>query len=1181
MPARRLHLVVDADLGPALWAREQTGPGRSRALEDLAPLAAGAPEPLQTALAPLGGRLRHRVRLASGGAAGGDRRVPARALAPRELTALVTAVHDHLDRASAADALPLLERLAPLLEAGSSARLTDALIAMPDLLAALPADEAARVLVEARHVLPVLEERFGRMRARWAPIGVDGARLEDPLLGALVDARARQVLDEVLAPTTSGALAAGASKQPAVETSTAPTSGASTAPAVDSVSQAPAAAGVPEPQDPLGLLAALSSSAAPVDADIPVARRVSTAFDAFATSARATVQLASTDLELVVRLHEPPVGTAWPLQTCLREADGTVHPVADLRAVGDLTAAGAVEAAGEILRISPVVRTAAWDDTGVDWLLTTAEASTFLARDAQLLEDAGVVVMLPRQWTKVRASVRAEVADAPPEKTGPGVGLQAMASFRWRVAVGETELTEDEIQEIRDAQTELVRLRGQWVRLDSTTMRAAERFLNAFSAKARRRVRDGGEDDPGHRATPASNGTGSGAAMSGAGAASPSASPALRGMSGPSAAVPRGDGGPHGGAGIREDVEPRGYAEPRRDVGTGGDDARTGGDGGPHGDVGPGAPGTEPVPAPAPATAAQGDLTLREWFALLGGEAAEGTDVDALDVGGEMARLLDAHAQAPELPAPATLRAELRPYQRRGLDWMWFLDSHELGGILADDMGLGKTMQVLALLCREREVAAERGETVGPTLLVCPMSVVGSWQREAATFAPELAVHVHHGGARVRDASFVEGAREMDLVLTTYALMARDLPLLQRVPWHRVVLDEAQHVKNPQTAVSHAARSLPEGRRLVLTGTPVENRLADLHSLMEVANPGLLGPLARFQERIATPIETDGDPAAASRLARLTGPFLLRRVKTDRTIIRDLPEKTEITQSVNLTPEQAGLYEALVAEMMAEIDEAGPDRRRAVVVSTLTKLKQVCNHPAHFLGDGSGLLRDGAHRSGKLELVDDLLEAAFAEGEKVLLFTQFTTFGHMVAPYWSEKFGIEIPFLHGGVAKADRDTMVARFQERTDEPGAMLLSLRAGGTGLTLTAANHVVHIDRWWNPAVENQATDRAFRIGQRKDVQVRKLVSAGTVEERIDRVLADKAQLADLAVGSGEGWIATLGDDELAALLSLDAGEVDAAPDERGPGAAGSGSAYDGDTTQNGRTEQGGGADGRGGRR
>ncbi|GEM_PF-124285 len=1158
MPARRLHLVVDADLGPALWAREQTGPGRSRALEDLAPLAAGAPEPLQTALAPLGGRLRHRVRLASGGAAGGDRRVPARALAPRELTALVTAVHDHLDRASAADAPPLLERLAPLLEAGSSARLTDALIAMPDLLAALPADEAARVLVEARHVLPVLEERFGRMRARWSPIGVDGARLEDPLLRALVDARARQVLDEVLAPASSRALAADASKQPAIETSTvpaietstAPTSGASTAPAVDSVSQAPAAAGVPEPQDPLGLLAALSSSAAPVDADIPVARRVSTAFDAFATSARATVQLASTDLELVVRLHEPPVGTAWPLQTCLREADGTVHPVADLRAVGDLTAAGAVEAAGEILRISPVVRTAAWDDTGVDWLLTTAEASTFLARDAQLLEDAGVVVMLPRQWTKVRASVRAEVADAPPEKTGPGVGLQAMASFRWRVAVGETELTEDEIQEIRDAQTELVRLRGQWVRLDSTTMRAAERFLDAFSAKARRRVRDGGEDDPGHRATPASSGTGSGAAVSGAEAASPSASPALRGMSGPSAGVPHRDGGPHG-------------------------------------DVGPGAPGTEPVPAPAPATAAQGDLTLREWFALLGGEAAEGTDVDALDVGGEMARLLDAHAQAPELPAPATLRAELRPYQRRGLDWMWFLDSHELGGILADDMGLGKTMQVLALLCREREVAAERGETVGPTVLVCPMSVVGSWQREAARFAPELAVHVHHGGARVRDTSFVEGAREMDLVLTTYALMARDLPLLQRVPWHRVVLDEAQHVKNPQTAVSHAARSLPEGRRLVLTGTPVENRLADLHSLMEVANPGLLGPLARFQERIATPIETDCDPAAASRLARLTGPFLLRRVKTDRTIIRDLPEKTEITQSVNLTPEQAGLYEALVAEMMAEIDEAGPDRRRAVVVSTLTKLKQVCNHPAHFLGDGSGLLREGTHRSGKLELVDDLLEAAFAEDEKVLLFTQFTTFGHMVAPYWSEKFGIEIPFLHGGVAKADRDTMVARFQERTDEPGAMLLSLRAGGTGLTLTAANHVVHIDRWWNPAVENQATDRAFRIGQRKDVQVRKLVSAGTVEERIDRVLADKAQLADLAVGSGEGWIATLGDDELAALLSLDAGEVDAAPDERGPGAAGSGSAYDGDTTQNGRTEQGGRAehdgrtDGRGGRR
>lgn len=1038
MPAHRLHLVVDDDLGPSVWAREQTGPGRSRALEDLAPLADGAPAPLASVLAELGGRLRHRVRVPSPGGSGEARRVPARALAPAQLVALVEAIRTHLEATSPPDAPPLAERLAPILEAGSSARLTDRLVAMPDLLAALPADEAARTLVDARRVLPALEERHGRMRARWHGVRADGTPLTDPLLTALVDARAR------------AALAAGLAEHP-----------------------------LDRSADPVGLLAALAPEGAPVAADIPLARRITDALTRFAGSARATVQLASTDLDLVVRLHEPPLGTAWPLQTCLREHDGTVHPVADLRAVGDLTAAGAVEAAGRILRVAPTVRTAAWDDTGVDWLLTTVEASTFLTRDADLLEGAGVTVLLPREWTRTRATVRAEVEDAREERRGSGIGLQAMASFRWSVAVGDVELTEDEIEEIRSAQTELVRLRGQWIRLDPETLRAAERFLDAFSARVRRRA---GGDGPGMDP------------FAPDGAARPGAVPAPR-----RAATPQHD-----------DPSPR---DP--------DDV-----------VGPGAPS---------AITASGELTLADWFGLLASAEAEGAGIDELTVSGETARLLDAHLRSPDLPAPTTLRAELRPYQRRGLDWMWFMDTRGLGGILADDMGLGKTMQVLALLCREREIAAGDPTTrLGPTLLVCPMSVVGSWQREAERFAPHLTVHVHHGTDRVRGDAFLEGATEVDLVLTTYALLARDLPLLQSIPWHRVVLDEAQHVKNPQTAVSRAARALPPGRRLALTGTPVENRLADLHSLMEVTNPGLLGPLPRFQERIAGPIETDGDPAAVSRLSRLTGPFVLRRVKTDTSIISDLPAKNEFIQSVSLTPEQAGLYEALVAEMMLEIDGASPDRRRAVVVSTLTRLKQVCNHPAHYLQDGSGILRDGAHRSGKLELVDDLLEAAFSEGEKVLLFTQFTTLGHMLLPYWEDRFGMEVPFLHGGVAKRDRDAMVARFQERTDTPGAMLLSLRAGGTGLTLTAANHVVHIDRWWNPAVENQATDRAFRIGQRRDVQVRKLVAAGTVEERIDRVLADKAQLADLAVSSGEGWIAGLGDEDLAALLALDTDRI-----------------------------------------
>lgn len=1039
MPVHRLHLIVDDDLGAALWAREQTGPGRSRALEDLAPLLEHAPAPIAEVLRPLAGPLRHRLRVA-----GTSRRVPARALGPARLIELVEAVRAVLSAGDDASAAPLVERVRPLVEAGSSVRLTESLLAMPDLLAALVADDAAQTLVAARHVVPVLTERYDTVRARWAPVAADGSLHDAPLLAALVDARTRPVLGALLAEG--------------------------------------------EHADSRRLLAALVDDEVTVEADVPAVRRLTEALSAFAGSARETVQLSSTDLGLVVRLHEPPLGTAWPLQTCLREKDGTVHPVADLRAVGDLTAAGAVEAAGEVVRLAPTVRGATWDDTGVDWLLTTAEASAFLAQDADLLEAAGVTVMLPREWTKARASVRAQVADAAEKdaKQGKGIGLHALASFRWSVAIGDVELTDEEMQEIREAQSELVRLRGQWVHLDSSTLRAAERFLDAFAARARRR-------DP----------------VEGAGGGPPSA----------------GEAGP---VLVGTVLPPAGARPSRRDQ-----EAFAVHD--PHNPVGPGA--------------VEGDLTLRDWFGLLASSDAEGADVGDLTVSGEMGRLLDAHEAQPALPAPSTLRAELRPYQRRGLDWMWFLDSHGLGGILADDMGLGKTMQVLALLCRERELAA--GERVGPTLLVCPMSVVGSWQREARTFAPELAVHVHHGGDRVRDAAFVEGVADVDLVLTTYSLLARDLPLLQSVRWGRVVLDEAQHVKNPQTAVSRAARALPEGRRLALTGTPVENRLADLHALMEVVNPGLLGPLDGFEARIARPIESDGDPAAVSRLARLTSPFVLRRVKTDRSIIADLPAKTEITQRVNLTPEQAGLYEALVDEMLGQLGGADENQRRALVASTLTKLKQVCNHPAHYLGDGSSILRGGAHRSGKLELVDDLLEAAFAEGEKVLLFTQFTTFGRMLVPYWGEKFGIDIPFLHGGVSKLDRDAMVADFQARTDAPGAMLLSLRAGGTGLTLTAANHVVHLDRWWNPAVEDQATDRAFRIGQRRDVQVRKLVAAGTVEERIDTILSDKKQLANLAVSSGEGWIASLGDADLAALLALDADQVGDAPEDDGTGA------------------------------
>ncbi|MEO9220244.1 MAG: SNF2-related protein, partial [Mycobacteriaceae bacterium] len=411
------------------------------------------------------------------------------------------------------------------------------------------------------------------------------------------------------------------------------------------------------------------------------------------------------------------------------------------------------------------------------------------------------------------------------------------------------------------------------------------------------------------------------------------------------------------------------------------------------------------------------------------------------------------HPQLSTVGSPAGLRAELRPYQQRGLDWLAFMSSLGLGVVLADDMGLGKTIQLLSLLLHE---TAAR-----PTLLVCPMSVVGNWERETATFAPELQVLVHHGPGRRQGDDLVAGAAVHDLVLTTYAVLARDTDL-RDVEWERVALDEAQHIKNSTTAQSRAARAVPARHRIALTGTPVENRLEELRSILDFANPGMLGSAQGFRKRFAQPIEREHDPVAVSRLRAATGPFVLRRLKTDPTVIADLPAKFEMTVRANLTTEQAGLYQAVVEEMLAKIEAADGMERKALVLTTLTRLKQVCNHPAHFLADGSAVLRRGQHRSGKLGLVEDVLDSVLGDGEKALLFTQFRKFGELVRPWFAERFGIDVPFLHGGVSKRGRDEMVADFQSDGGAP-VMVLSLKAGGTGLNLTAANHVVHLDRWW----------------------------------------------------------------------------------------------------------------------
>ncbi|MBY6368471.1 DEAD/DEAH box helicase [Rhodococcoides corynebacterioides] len=514
--------------------------------------------------------------------------------------------------------------------------------------------------------------------------------------------------------------------------------------------------------------------------------------------------------------------------------------------------------------------------------------------------------------------------------------------------------------------------------------------------------------------------------------------------------------------------------------------------------------------------------------------ASEPPPVPVTDVAatGWVAALLDSDRRPEPVEIPSSVRATLRPYQERGVRWLAFMSSLGLGAILADDMGLGKTVQILVLLGSER--AATPAQDRRPTLVVAPMSVVGNWAREAATFVPDLTVHVHHGAGRVTGEDLQAVIASSDVVVTTYALLARDVSALAAARWRRVVLDEAQHIKNSGTAQARAARAVPAEHRIALTGTPVENRLEELRSIVDFCNPGLLGGAAVFRARFAVPIEREGDQHALARLRSLTAPFVLRRVKTDRTVIADLPEKFEMTVRTNLTAEQASLYQAVVDETMRQIDDAEGMERKGAVLAALTRLKQVCNHPAHFLADGSTVLRRGRHRSGKVALVEDILDSVLADGEKALVFTQFAAFGRLVVPYLEDRFGVEVPFLHGGVRKRGRDEMVARFQS-SDGPPILLATVKAGGTGLTLTAANHVVHLDRWWNPAVENQATDRAFRIGQRRDVQVRKLVCVGTVEERIDEILTGKAGLADMAVGAGENWITELSTGELRSLLSL----------------------------------------------
>ncbi|WP_461479676.1 DEAD/DEAH box helicase [Paenibacillus sp. PvR148] len=504
----------------------------------------------------------------------------------------------------------------------------------------------------------------------------------------------------------------------------------------------------------------------------------------------------------------------------------------------------------------------------------------------------------------------------------------------------------------------------------------------------------------------------------------------------------------------------------------------------------------------------------------------------------ELVKLLN-HAKRPPLTEPPdSFRGTLRPYQVEGISWLMFLRECGLGGCLADDMGLGKTIQMITylLLLREKHLTEGTADP-SPSLLICPTSVLGNWQKELQRFAPDLRVHLHYGPGRAKGETFAESCRDCDLVLTTYTLAHLDETELASMHWESICLDEAQNIKNAYTKQAASIRKLTGRHRIALTGTPIENRLTELWSIFDFLNPGYLGTLRDFTQRYVGAIERTQDPELIAKVQRLIRPFLLRRLKKDPSIQLDLPEKYEYKTYISLTTEQATLYETYIRDMFERIDTMSPMERRGMILAALTKLKQICNHPALLTKESPQSPWRG--RSNKVERLLEMVQELRQEGDKCLIFTQFVESGLLLQRVFGEELGGKIPFLHGGSSKAERDRMIETFQNEaqtdTTDSGIFLLSLKAGGTGLNLTAANHVFHFDRWWNPAVENQATDRAFRIGQTRHVQVHKFVTLGTLEERIDEMIDKKMGLSQQIVGSGEQWITELSTDDLKDLFSL----------------------------------------------
>ncbi|OXM60709.1 DEAD/DEAH box helicase [Amycolatopsis vastitatis] len=666
--------------------------------------------------------------------------------------------------------------------------------------------------------------------------------------------------------------------------------------------------------------------------------------------------------------------------------------------------------------------------------LSDDEVVDLLTDGSRELGGAGIEVLWAKGLFAGEVKAKASATQAPASVAGPEFALRSLLEFRWQLSLGGEQLTEAEVAALAEAKRPLVRLRGQWVRVDPELL---------ARVRGRTRKLDAGE---------------------------------------------------------------------------------------------------------ALAAALTGELELD----------GERVEFAAPPVLGGLAERIRDRAEAAVAPPPG-LHATLRPYQQAGLGWLATMTGLGLGACLADDMGLGKTIQLIALHLHRRALAgaarsrpepgglpgeagppdspASRevlvaGEEVslaggGPTLVLCPTSLLGNWEREFARFAPDIPVRRFHGGGR-----HLDDLAPDEVVLATYGVLRRDRETLSEVDWGLVAADEAQHVKNPLSATAKELRKIPAQAKVALTGTPVENRLTELWSIVDWTTPGLLGPLDRFRRTVARPIERDRDKAVTERLAATVRPFLLRRRKTDPDIAPELPRKTETDRFVPLTAEQTTLYEAVVRENLAEIQATQGIQRRGQVLKLLTELKQICNHPAQFLKEPHGALTG---RSGKLAAFEELLDVILDEGESVLVFSQYVQLCRLLERRLKER-GLPTELLSGDSSPAKRQDMVDRFQ--AGEIPVFLLSLKAGGVGLNLTRATHVIHYDRWWNPAVEDQATDRAYRIGQDRPVQVHRLIAEGTLEERIAQVLEKKRGLAESIVGAGEDWITELSDDELADLVRLGSG-------------------------------------------